>query len=117
MTLAVAATGTVGCDVEPVAERSTADWAGLLGVHAGLAALIAGDRDESAHTAATRVWGAVECLRKVGLPADSPLTLTPGGPDGWVVLASGPLRVATFATSLVDIPQPVVFTVLTDGWS
>ncbi|WP_431915911.1 SDR family NAD(P)-dependent oxidoreductase [Micromonospora wenchangensis] len=117
VTLAVAATGTVGCDVEPVAERSTADWAGLLGVHAGLAALIAADRDESADTASTRVWGAVECLRKVGLPADSPLTLTPGGPDGWVVLASGPLRVATFATSLVDIPQPVVFTVLTDGWS
>ena len=67
------------------------------------AALIAGERGESTDTASTRVWGAVECLRKVGLPADSAADPAPGGPDGWVVLASGPLRVATFATSLVDI--------------
>ena len=87
LTFAVAATGTVSCDVEPVTERSQADWAGLLGGHAGLAALLAAERDESSLTAATRVWGAVECLRKVGLrgglaadpDARRPRRLGPGG--------------------------------------
>ncbi|RFU38798.1 SDR family NAD(P)-dependent oxidoreductase, partial [Actinomadura logoneensis] len=74
VTLCVASDTTVSCDVETVADRSEADWAGLLGRHRDLAGLLAGDLGEDHGTAATRVWAAAECLRKAGLPDDAPLT-------------------------------------------
>jgi enediyne polyketide synthase len=117
LTVCAAATGTVACDVEPVTARSDADWAGLLGRHAALAALVAGETGEDAAAAATRVWSAVECLRKAGLPADAPLTLTPDRRHAWVVFASGGLRVATIVTRLRERAEPVCFGFLTDGRS
>ncbi|GGU98036.1 polyketide synthase [Actinomadura cremea] len=109
--------GPLGCDVETVAERAPADWAGLLGDAAALAKVIAAERDERYATAATRVWAAIESVRKAGLPADAPLTLAPAGAGPWVVVASGGLRIATLVTALRDEPDPVVFAVLVEGRS
>jgi enediyne polyketide synthase len=117
VTLCVAAAGTVGCDVEPVAERPAETWDGLLGAHGALAGLIQAELGESRDTAGTRVWTAMECLQKAGLPVSSPLTLTPARRDGWAVLASGPLRIATLVTGLRDAPAPVAFAVLVNGRS
>jgi enediyne polyketide synthase len=117
VTLCVAATATVSCDVEPVVERTAAAWNGLLGQHTPLAALVATELGESADTAGTRVWAAVECLQKVGQPTHAPMTLTTARRDAWTVFASGTLRIATLVTSLRDAPDPVVFAVLTDGWA
>ncbi|MFC7565009.1 SDR family NAD(P)-dependent oxidoreductase [Actinomadura namibiensis] len=117
VTLCVVAEGRLGCDVEPVAERPAGEWRGLLGDHAALADLIARETGEPPGTARTRVWSALECLRKAGLPADAPLTPTLPGRGAWTVLASGPLRIATFVTALRDVPDPVVFAVLVEGRS
>ena len=117
VTLCVAAPGIVGCDVEAVATRSAEDWQGLLGAHAPLAALVAGELGEDADTAGTRVWAAAESLAKAGLVPDAPLTLTPAQRDAWTVFASGSVRIATLATTLRGIEDPVVFAVLTDGRS
>ncbi|MGH3742311.1 MAG: polyketide synthase dehydratase domain-containing protein, partial [Micromonosporaceae bacterium] len=117
VTLCAASPGMVGCDLEPALPRPAAEWDGLLGPHADLATLIAKELGESHDIAATRVWTAVECLQKVGLAAHAPLTLTPTSKDGWLVFASGTLRVATLATRLRDYPDPVAFAILTDGWS
>ncbi|MGW7091045.1 type I polyketide synthase [Streptomyces sp. NPDC054874] len=108
VTLGVAAARTVACDIEAVCVRDADTWAGLLGEHAGLAAQVAEQTGEAPDTAATRVWGAVECLRKAGLMAGAPLTLTPPDRDNWVVLASGGLRIATFVTTLRDVLEPAV---------
>ncbi|MEV0401515.1 type I polyketide synthase [Actinoallomurus sp. NPDC050550] len=113
LTLCVASDATVSCDVEAVAARPERDWAGLLGARYGLAGVLARDLDEDPDTAATRVWAAAECLRKAGLPEDAPLTAAGRPRPGWVLLASGSSRVATFATTLRDRPGPVVFAVLT----
>ncbi|WP_119728793.1 type I polyketide synthase [Thermomonospora amylolytica] len=117
VTLCVAADGTVGCDVEGVTGRSAEAWRGLLGQHAPLAELVAREADETADTAATRVWTAVECLRKAGVAVDAPLTLTAEERGPWRVFASGRLRIATLATTLKGLPEPVVFAVLTEGRS
>jgi enediyne polyketide synthase len=117
VTLCVVGEGTLGCDVEPVAERSPDKWSGLLNGHAPLAELIARELDESPEAAGTRVWSALECLRKAGLPADASLTLAPGGGGAWTVLTSGSLRIATLITTLRDVPSPVVFAVLVEGRS
>ncbi|GAA4690254.1 type I polyketide synthase [Phytohabitans rumicis] len=117
VTLCAAAAGTVACDIEPVTEREPAVWRGLLGQHASLAELAARELGEALDTAGTRIWAAVECLGKAGLPAHAPLTVTGVRRDGWLVLASGTLRIATLATRLHGVPEPVVVALLTDGWS
>ena len=116
LTLAVATTtGALGCDLEAVLARSEKVWADLLGPHAGLPRLIAGEDGEPFDVAATRVWTAVECLQKAGLAVRSPLTLRPCDRPGWTLLAAGDVRVATFATTVRGVPGSVVFTVLVES--
>ncbi|HEX6077489.1 MAG TPA: type I polyketide synthase [Micromonosporaceae bacterium] len=117
MTMCVAAAGIVACDVEPVVARPEAEWRDLLGPHAQLARLVDGQLGEGIDTAASRVWLAVECLQKAGLPVPAPLTGAVPERPGWQVFASGAVRIATFVTALRDVPGPVGFAVLTDGWS
>jgi enediyne polyketide synthase len=115
LTLAVAGSGRMGCDVEPISERATEDWRGLLTAEQfALAELIQRERGEDPAAAATRVWSAVECLRKAGRTLTGPITLAAGGPADWVLLQSGAAKIATFVTSVLDQPDPMVFTILTE---
>ena len=115
VTLAVSAASRVSCDVETVAERTRADWGELLGPQPfALAELIGRERGEDLAVAATRVWGAVESLRKVGRALTGPLTLDHGGTGGWALLRSGRSRIATFATRLRGEPDAVIFAVQTE---
>jgi enediyne polyketide synthase len=106
----------VGCDVEVVTSRSEQDWADLLGREPfALAQLIASERGEDLSLSATRVWGAVECLRKVGRARIEPITLDEPRADRWVSMRAGTARITTFPTTVRDITEPVVFTMLTEG--
>ncbi|MEV0774237.1 type I polyketide synthase [Streptomyces sp. NPDC050428] len=114
VTLCAVAGSTVGCDIEVVSARTAAEWDGLLGGHAPLAAVMARETGCDPDTAATAVWAALECLQKAGATTHAPLTLVPSGKDGHAVLASGTLRIAVLATRLRNVPRPVVFAVLTE---
>ncbi|MFI1194865.1 type I polyketide synthase [Micromonospora sp. NPDC020750] len=116
VTFAVAgASAAVGCDVELAAARSAEEWEGLIGPDGvALSTLLAREQGEDLSVAATRVWGAVECLRKNGHTRVD-LVAEPNGTAGWVALRSGAARVATFVTALNDIGDPVVFTMLAEG--
>ncbi|CAL9622103.1 hypothetical protein SUDANB58_05860 (plasmid) [Streptomyces sp. enrichment culture] len=113
ITLSAVCDTEVACDVEAVSMRSAHEWRGLLGDHAAVAELVAQETGEAPDTAATRVWGAVECLRKAGVMAGAPLTVLPRRKDAWVVFAAGDLRIATFVTALRDALEPAVFAFLT----
>jgi enediyne polyketide synthase len=118
ITFVVAHSTRIGCDVQVVADRMAADWQLLLGqAQLSLAKLIGLDRGEDFSVAATRVWGAIESLRKVGRADLGPITLAQSRPDGWVVLSAGDAQIATFATRLRNEECPVVFTILTEGES
>ncbi|GAA2678300.1 MULTISPECIES: SDR family NAD(P)-dependent oxidoreductase [Actinosynnema] len=113
LTLAATAPGgRLGVDVETAAPRTEDDWAALLG-RAPLAVrdLLVRETGEDPSTAGTRVWGALECLRKTGSTTQA-LALERVHPDGWVVLSTGDARVATWTTTVDDRPEPVVFAVL-----
>jgi enediyne polyketide synthase len=112
---ALAGDRPVECDVEVAQERSESEWSDLLGAEgAALAGLIAAERNEDYSVAATRVWGAIECLSKSG-QAQRDLTLdtvegVPGsGP--WAALRGGGRRIASFVTTVRDLREPLVFTV------
>ncbi|HEY3610422.1 MAG TPA: type I polyketide synthase [Pseudonocardiaceae bacterium] len=102
----------LGCDVETVAHRTEEDWAGLLGD--GLRRvrdLVMAESGEHVDVAGTRVWSALECLRKAGITSRT-LTVDRVHPDGWVVLSAGDAKVATWVTTLSYGPDSVVFAVL-----
>ena len=114
LTLVAAGAGTLGCDVETVAERTETDWAGLLGEdRIALRDLLVAETNEPAPVAATRVWCALECLRKVGVTGQA-LTLDRVDEEGWVRLSDGDTRIATWVTTVNDAPEPVVFAILSD---
>jgi enediyne polyketide synthase len=116
LTFLVAGEQAVGCDVEVAARRSDEDWSQLLGKDGfALARLLSGEHGEDLSVSATRVWGALECLRKNGhartqLIADAKPPL-----DRWVVLSCGSAKIATFTTAVDAGVDPVVFAMLTDG--
>jgi enediyne polyketide synthase len=111
LTLAVAAAQAAGCDLESVTARGVEDWRGLLGAERfRLAELLAAKADLD--TAATRVWCAVECLKKVGAATDAPLTLVAAADDGWTVLSSGARVIATYGGAVADGPERLVVGVL-----
>ncbi len=111
VTLAIRAADEVGCDLEPVVSRADEDWAEILSwERLDLAGRIADLCHEDLATARTRVWTALECLRKVGLPATAPLTLVRSEDDGWLALRSGTRALASYATSLRGGPAPLTFT-------
>jgi enediyne polyketide synthase len=113
MTLAVAADGTVTCDVEAAVARGEAVWRDLLGAdRLALAGRIAGELHEELDTAAARVWAAAECVRKAGLSNREPLALATDSPDGWTLLRAGRSSVATYATCLDGVDPPVTFAFL-----
>jgi enediyne polyketide synthase len=108
----VTGSGRLGCDVEAVAPRTEEDWAGLLGDELlRIRDLVANEAGEDAGTAATRVWSALECLRKTG-STTRVLTVDRVEADGWVVLSAGDARIATWVTTVNDLPTPVAFAVL-----
>ncbi|MFL6115896.1 MAG: SDR family NAD(P)-dependent oxidoreductase, partial [Catenulispora sp.] len=112
---ALAGDRPVECDVEVAAGRTEGEWTDLLGAEgAALAGLIAAERNEDYSVAATRVWGAIECLSKSGqVQRDLTLDTVDGvpGTGPWAALRGGGRRIASFATTVRDLGEPLVFTV------
>ena len=106
LAFAVAAAGPVGCDIEPVMQRAEIVWRDLLGSERfELATLIARQCGEDFAASATRVWSAVEALKKAGAAVDQ-TPLSPRQVDAaWVVLASGEMVVATWVGRLGHQPK------------
>ncbi|MGW3075587.1 type I polyketide synthase [Kitasatospora sp. NPDC001132] len=112
LTLAVAGRGRLACDVETVLERTAEDWDALLGAgQLALRDLLVAEAGCSPAVAGTRVWSALECLRKSGATTQA-LTLDRVHPGGWVVLSAGDAAVATWVTTVNDRTEPVLFAVL-----
>jgi enediyne polyketide synthase len=99
--------GPIGCDLEAIVERPAETWRDLLGAERfALAELVARQPGELPDAAATRVWTAAEALHKAGSPAGAPLLLEAALEDGWLLLRSGSLRVASFAANLRELGGP-----------
>lgn len=112
LTLVVTGSGVLACDAETVVARTPEDWSGLVGADLlAVRDVVAREVDESPDVAATRVWSALECVRKTG-SSTQVLTLHSVRPGGWVLLSAGAARVATWVTRIEGRTEPVVFAVL-----
>jgi enediyne polyketide synthase len=113
LTLAVAGPGEVACDLQTVEVRPLSVWRELLGrERADLAELVAREQGEDLQIAGTRVWTAVECVKKAGLPAETPLLFRSAGPEGWMVFSAGQRSIATVRVGVQEAGGPLVAAVL-----
>jgi enediyne polyketide synthase len=116
LVIAAAGGAVAGCDLEPVSVRSPKIWLDLLGAEGfALAELIARESGEDANMASTRVWCAIECLKKAGAPIDRPLLFRGCHADGWIELGTGPGRIATYRASIRDVANDLAFAVMVEG--
>jgi enediyne polyketide synthase len=116
LTLAVAGHGRLACDLEAISARTDEVWRDLLGWERWrLAELIAKQTGEDLHTAATRVWTAIECLKKAGVPEDSHLVFHACflQEPSCVSLAMDNLKIMTAVVRFHDDPMPAAVSILT----
>lgn len=98
-----------GCDLETVAPRTGSAAADLLGrARYELAREIEAAAGEQPAMAATRVWSALECLKKTGLPCDAPLALRKVRPQGSVELVSGALSIVSCAIRMPGVADSMI---------
>ena len=116
LTLAVSAPFVVGCDLEAMPGPDDRG-ATLNGEKADLARFIAKDVGETARVSKTRVWAALESLRKCGWRSEGvPLVLHASESDGWVELASGSWRVMTYhSAATVEEGDGLILAIATVG--
>jgi enediyne polyketide synthase len=116
LTMAVASNTPVSCDLELVASRTPETWSDMLGVERfKLAEVISRETKETLDVAATRVWTAVECLKKAGAGITAPLTFTRAAPNGWILLASGELKIASGVVERTGGKSELAIALLTGG--
>ena len=116
VTLAIEGPGPLACDIEPVVTRPVSIWRDLVGLERfKLAEVIRRETGEDQDTVITRIWTAGECLKKAGAMANAPLVLLARTADGWVLLSSGSLIVATFAAQVRGFERGLVLAVLVRG--
>jgi enediyne polyketide synthase len=100
-TLAVAGPAALGCDAEIVENKPASVWRNLLGTpRFSLASVLAVEGAEDQDAAASRVWSALESLKKAGAPRDIPLLFSSVAKNGWLHLSAGPWAVATLVARL-----------------
>jgi enediyne polyketide synthase len=111
-TLAAASVNEVACDLAEITARTEAGWRELLGAETfQLVERLVRAGHESADAAATRLWAATECLKKIGQPITAALTLEVQTADGWLVLRSGATTIATCAVQVRENKRPLVMAV------
>jgi enediyne polyketide synthase len=111
--LSISSEHDIVCDAEMVIHQSDARWCTLLGeAHMQLVSNIQRETGEGRLLAATRVWCAVECIRKAGLQDSSPLLLERSEPDGTVYMHSAGHKVMTYNCSIKNEPVSSMFAVL-----
>jgi len=112
-TLAVCAELDPACDVEVVVSRREEIWRDMLGANRFDAAQqLASATGESFDASATRVWGALECARKLGLERETPIAFA-GPLDGAALrLRVGRLAALSLSARLAGVDRPLVATLL-----
>jgi enediyne polyketide synthase len=112
LTMLVSGDQLVACDIEPAA-GVTCRWQDLLGIqHYALAKLISTNTKEDLNSAATRIWSALECLKKAEIGSAAPLSMVTAKEDGWVLLRSGSNLIATFSANMTGSICPLIAAIL-----
>jgi enediyne polyketide synthase len=116
LTMAVAGHSPIGCDIELVATRPPGTWCDMLDCERfKLAEVISRETQETLDVAATRVWTSAECLKKAGAGMTAPLVFAGAAPNGWILLASGDMKIVSGVVQRVGEKEDLAIALLTGG--
>jgi enediyne polyketide synthase len=116
LTMAIAGHSRIGCDLDIVVARPTKVWSEMLGVERfKLAEVISHETQETLDVAATRVWTATECLKKAGAGSTAPLVFSSAAANGWILLASSELKIASCVVQREGAKEDLAIALLTGG--
>jgi enediyne polyketide synthase len=116
LTLAVAGSGAIGCDLEPLVDRPPCVWRALLGdERIALVQVIERRANENPVASATRVWAASECLKKAGVMVNAPFVFLSSEKDSWVLFSAGHFRILTYVAQATGKEEKVVVAILARG--
>lgn len=116
LTMAIAGHSPVGCDLEVIVTRPPGIWCDMLGAERfKLAEIISRETKETFDVAATRVWTSTECLKKAGAGMSAPLVFNGAQPNGWMLLASGELKIASGVVQRDSEKEDLAIALLTGG--
>jgi len=116
LSMAVAGNSSLGCDLERVVTRPPEIWRDMLDLERfKLAEIISRETQETLDAAATRVWTSAECLKKAGAGMDAPLVFACTAPNGWILLASGELKIASGVVQTEGTKEDLAIALLTGG--
>ncbi len=114
--MAVAGRSPVAGDLELVVTRPPQTWRDMLGAERfSLAEVVARETNDALDVAATRVWTATESLKKAGAGTDAPLVFVTAAANGWILLASGPLKIASCVITRQGEKDDLAIALLTGG--
>ncbi|HLY22013.1 MAG TPA: type I polyketide synthase [bacterium] len=111
LVMGAAASGPVGCDLEPVTDRRSVMWRGLLGADYVLTGLVTRETGECEAETATRLWSIRESLTKVGVSPTVPMRFVAASNDGWAHFAAGSFCCASYIADIKDIQGRVALAV------
>jgi enediyne polyketide synthase len=95
--------------------RNDTVWHDLIGAqHDELLALLNDAVEEDDNATRTRVWTALEALKKAGVPARSPLVYE-GTESGWVTLTSGRFTALSYVAEVDGNADPMAIMILTEA--
>lgn len=109
--LCVAGWGSQGCDIAPITQRSRQDWIALLSRSRELLMQQLLEAKDSVDLAGTRIWAAVEALRKATNSQDITLAINQQKGDGVLfcgIIANSQMYVLTFPLKLARGPERVI---------
>ena len=116
LTMAVVGHCPIACDLELVNTRPHAIWSDMLGAERfKLAEIVCRETRQTLDEAATCVWTAVECLKKAGAGMTAPLVFVSVAPNGWILLASGELKIASGVVQRDGKEDELAIALLTGG--
>jgi len=110
LSLTITGIQDLSCDIEPVIKRDS--WTDLLGSHHNLVEIISQQAHENIDNAATRVWTARECLKKVGALPETPLTIKTVTNNGWILFRAGNMTIASSVLTMKNTQQPLALAIL-----
>ena len=109
-TLLLSASSAIGCDLEKIVHRDTADWEQLLGAeHYTLAQQLASASGVAIHQAATQIWALKESLRKAGGCFTQPVSFISCSAGNWASFSAGAFQGATVQAQVEEAGAALAF--------
>ena len=116
LTLIIAGEIPLGCDIETVVKQHPDQWQNLLGMeHFNLARFLVRETSEDLNISATRIWTALECLKKAGASVISPLSMIESADENWILLQAGSLVLASYKVMVQSVKEKLILTILLEG--